>query len=58
MRDIQVTIYPKVYGRHEPTYITLETALERIKKGGKNRFIVKALRDGDKSKKKELPIVF
>jgi len=57
MRDIQVTIYPKVYGRHEPTYITLETALERIKKGGKNRFIVKALRDGDKSKKKELPIV-
>lgn len=57
MRDIQVTIYPKVYGRHEPTYITLETALERIKKGGKNRFIIKALRDGDKSKKKELPIV-
>jgi len=57
MRDIQVTIYPKVYGRHEPTYITLGTALDRIKKGGKNRFIIKALRDGDKSKKKELPIV-
>ena len=57
MRDIQVTIYPKVYGRHEPTYITLETALERIKNGGKNRFIIESLREGDKSKKKELPIV-
>jgi hypothetical protein len=57
MRDIQVTIYPKVYGKHEPTYITLETALERIKNGGKNRFIIESLREGDKSKKKELPIV-
>ena len=57
MRDIQVTIYPKVYGKHEPTYITLGTALERIKNGGKNRFIIESLREGDKSKKKELPIV-
>lgn len=57
MRDIQVTIYPKVYGKHEPTYITLGTALDRIKNGGKNRFIIESLREGDKSKKKELPIV-
>ena len=47
MRDIQITIYPKVYGKHEPTYITLGTALERIKKGGNNRFTIKALREGD-----------
>ena len=57
LREIEVTIYPKVYGKHEPTYIRLETALNRIKTGAKNVPLIEALRDGDKSQKKELPIV-
>jgi len=56
-REIEVTIFPKVYGKHEPTYIKLETALNRIKTGAKNLELIEALRDGDKSQKKELPIV-
>lgn len=56
-REIDVTIYPKVYGKHEPTYIKLATALERIKSGAKNIPLIEALRSGDKSQKKELPIV-
>lgn len=56
-REIEVTIYPKVYGKHEPTYITLETAINRIKTGAKNLNAIQALREGDKSQKKELPIV-
>lgn len=57
LREIEVTIYPKVYGKHEPTYIRLETALNRIKSGAKNVPLITALRNGDKSQKKELPIV-
>ena len=56
-REIEVTIYPKVYGKHEPTYIKLETALNRIKDGAKNTPLIQALREGDKAQKKELPIV-
>tara|TARA_B110000285_G_scaffold49763_1_gene56534 strand:+ start:95 stop:1924 length:1830 start_codon:yes stop_codon:yes gene_type:complete len=55
--QIDVTIYPKVYGKHEPTYIKLDTALNRIKSGAKNLPLLEALRNGDKSQKKELPIV-
>ena len=36
LKKIDVTIYPKVYGKHEPTYIKLDTALSRIKSGAKN----------------------
>ena len=57
MTEIEVTIYPKVYGKHEPNYIKLGTALDRIKNGAKNISLIQELREGDKSKKKELPIV-
>lgn len=57
MRNIEVTIYPKVYGKPEPTYIRLETALKRIQDGAKNLPLIEALRNGDKAQKKELPIV-
>ena len=57
LREIEVTIYPKVYGKHEPTYIRMQTALDRIKTGAKNIPLIEALRGGDKSQKKELPIV-
>ena len=57
LREIEVTIYPKVYGKQEPTYIRIETALNRIKTGAKNTSLIEDLRGGDKSKKKELPIV-
>lgn len=57
LREIEVTIYPKVYGKHEPTYIRMQTALDRIKTGAKNIPLIEALRGGDKSHKKELPIV-
>lgn len=57
INQIEVTIYPKVYGKHEPRYIKLETALNRIKTGAKNLPLIEALRGGDKSQKKELPIV-
>lgn len=55
--EIEITIYPKVYGKHDPTYITLQTALDRIKRGGKNKPAIEALRAGDKAQKRELPIV-
>ncbi len=55
--QIEVTIYPKVYGKHEPTYIKLETALNRIRNGAKNLPLIEGLRNGDKAQKKELPIV-
>lgn len=57
LREIEVTIYPKVYGKQTATYIRLHTALERIKSGAKNLALIEALREGDKSRKKELPIV-
>ena len=58
MRDSNVTIYPKVYNtQDEPRYISLNTALERIQTGAKNLERIEALRAGDKSQKKELPIV-
>lgn len=56
-KQINVTIYPKVYGKHTPSYITLDTALNRIQSGAKNIDKISALRSGDKSQKKELPIV-
>jgi len=58
MRETKVTIYPKVYNtKDEPSYILLETALDRIRTGGKNLERINLLRAGDKSQKKELPIV-
>lgn len=58
MRDSKVTIYPKVYNtQEEPRYISLQTALKRIQEGGKNIERIQAIRAGDKSEKKELPIV-
>ena len=58
MRDNKVTIYPKVYNTQDkPRYISLQTALERIQTGAKNLDKIEALRAGDKSQKKELPIV-
>jgi len=56
-KEINVTIYPKVYGKQDPTHITLHTALERVRTGAKNIDLIGKLRSGDKSQKKELPIV-
>ncbi len=56
MSNQVVTIFPSIHQVQEPTYISLGTALERIKKG-KHTTRIEKIREGDKSEKTKLPIV-
>jgi len=53
---MQVTIFKNVYDKTNPHYIPLQQALERVQTG-KSSTLVGKVRDGDKDKKKELPVV-
>ena len=53
---MQVTIFKNVYDKTNPHHIALETALQRIQTG-KSSTLVSNVRNGDKEKKKELPVV-
>ncbi len=53
---MQVTIFKNVFDKTTPHYIPLQQALERIQ-SGKSSTLVSEVRDGDKEKKKELPVV-
>lgn len=56
MSNPVVTIFPSIHQVQEPTYIRLETALQRIREG-KHITRIEKIRDGDKSEKTKLPIV-
>ena len=56
MNNPVVTIFPSIHQVQEPTYIRLETALQRIKEG-KHITRIDKIREGDKSEKTKLPIV-
>tara|TARA_Y100000015_G_scaffold43107_1_gene52280 strand:- start:10051 stop:11853 length:1803 start_codon:yes stop_codon:yes gene_type:complete len=51
-----VTIFPSIHQVQEPTYISLETALNRIRQG-KHTTRIDRIRGGEKSEKTKLPIV-
>ena len=53
---MQVTIFKNVFDKTTPHYIPLQQALERIQ-SGKSSTLVSEVRNGDKEKKKELPVV-
>ena len=53
---MQVTIFKNVFDKTTPHYIPLQQALNRIQ-SGKSSTLVSEVRDGDKEKKKELPVV-
>jgi len=53
---MQVTIFKNVFDKTNPHHIPLQQALERIQ-NGKSSTLVSKVRDGDKSKKQELPVV-
>ena len=53
---MQVTIFKNVFDKTNPHYIPLQQALERIQTG-RSSTLVDEVRDGDKEKKKELPVV-
>ena len=53
---MQVTIFKNVWDKTNPHHIPLQQALERIQ-NGKSRTLVSEVRDGNKDKKKELPVV-
>ncbi len=53
---MKVTIFKNVFDKKNPHHIALETALQRIQTG-KSSTLVSDIRDGDKEKKKELPVV-
>ena len=53
---MQVTIFKNVWDKTNPHYIPLQQALERIQ-NGKSSTLVSEVRDGNKEKKKELPVV-
>ena len=53
---MQVTIFKNVFDKTNPHYIPLQQALERIQ-NGKSSTLVSEVRQGDKEKKKELPVV-
>ncbi len=55
-KTMQVTIFKNVYDKTNPHHIALETALQRIQTG-KSSTLVSSVRNGDKEKKKELPVV-
>ena len=53
---MKVTIFKNVFDKTNPHHIALETALQRIQTG-KSSTLVSDVRNGDKEKKKELPVV-
>lgn len=53
---MQVTIFKNVFDKTNPHHIPLQTALQRIQ-NGKSSTLVTEVRDGNKEKKKELPVV-
>ena len=53
---MKVTIFKTVFEKTTPHHITLQTALDRIK-NGRSSTTVTEVRDGNKEKKKELPVV-
>ena len=53
---MQVTIFKNVFDKTNPHHIPLQQALERIQ-NGKSSTLVSKVRDGDKTKKQELPVV-
>ena len=53
---MQVTIFKNVFDKKHPHHIPLQRALERIQ-NGKSSTLVTEVREGDKEKKKELPVV-
>jgi len=53
---MQVTIFKNVFDKTNPHHIPLQQALERIQ-NGKSSTLVAEVRDGDKEKKKNLPVV-
>ena len=53
---MKVTIFKNVYDKTNPHHIALETALQRIQTG-RSSTLVSDVRNGDKEKKKELPVV-
>lgn len=56
MNNPIVTIFPSIHQVQEPTYISLETALNRIRQG-KHTTRIDRIRGGEKSEKTKLPIV-
>lgn len=52
----QVTIFKDIYSKDAPFYKTIEYCLERIKNGA-SKDAIEQLRNGDKNKKKTLPVV-
>ena len=53
---MKVTIFKNVFDKKAPHHIPLQQALERIQ-NGKSSTLVSKVRDGDKTKKQELPVV-
>ena len=53
---MQVTIFKNVFDKKHPHHIPLQTALQRIQEG-KSSTLVTDVRNGDKIKKQELPVV-
>ena len=53
---MKVQIFKNVYDKTNPRHIALETALQRIQTG-RSSTLVSDVRNGDKEKKKELPVV-
>jgi hypothetical protein len=53
---MKVTIFKNVFDKKAPHHIPLHQALERIQ-NGKSSTLVSKVRDGDKTKKQELPVV-
>jgi len=53
---MKVTIFKNVFEKEAPHHIQLETALKRIQ-SGKSGSLISQIRDGDKEKKKRLPVV-
>lgn len=52
-----VTIFPSVLQTETPTYITVDSALNRISTGGKHLPLVQQVRSGQKEAKKKLPVI-
>ena len=53
---MKVTIFKNVFDKKAPHHIPLQQALDRIQ-NGKSSTLVSKVRDGDKTKKQELPVV-
>ena len=53
---MKVTIFKNVFDKTQPHYLDLHKALERIQ-SGRSSSIVEKVREGNKEKKLELPVV-